>query len=133
MTTNDEQAILDLVATWNRASAAGDLETILPLMSDDVVFLTEGRPPMRRADFVTGFQNLNKTHRIEARSDVREIHVSGDMAYCWSKLSVSVVPLDGSGSVAREGHVLSILRRKPEGGWVIARDANLLPPPAPKK
>jgi len=130
---DDEQAILELMATWMRASAAGDLEAVLPLMAEDVVFLTAGRPPMRRAEFVAGFQSLVETHRIEGRSDVQEIHVSGDMAYCWTRLSVTIAPLDGGVPLVRDGHVLSVLRRKPGGGWVIARDANLLPPPAPKK
>jgi uncharacterized protein (TIGR02246 family) len=132
MSNDDEQAILDLMATWMQASTAGDLDAVLRLMSDDVVFLTAGRPPMRRAEFVSGFQSLGKTHRIEGRNDVQEIHIGGDMAYCWTRLSVSMIPLDGSAPLVREGHVLSVLRRKAEGGWVIARDANLLPPP-PKK
>jgi uncharacterized protein (TIGR02246 family) len=34
----DERAIRELIATWMRASAAGDLDTVLGLMSDDVVF-----------------------------------------------------------------------------------------------
>jgi uncharacterized protein (TIGR02246 family) len=39
----DEQAIRELVQTWLRASAAGDLDQVLALMSDDVVFLTPGQ------------------------------------------------------------------------------------------
>jgi uncharacterized protein (TIGR02246 family) len=132
MSHEDEQAILDLMATWMRASAAGDLEAVLPLMAEDVVFLTAGQPPMRRADFVAGFQGLIKTHRIEGKSDVQEIQVSGDMAYCWSRLTVTMVPLEAGAAMVREGHVLTVLRRKPDGGWVIARDANLMPPPAKK-
>jgi uncharacterized protein (TIGR02246 family) len=132
MSHEDEQAILDLMDTWMRASAAGDLEAVLPLMAEDVVFLTVGQPPMRRADFVAGFQGLIKTHRIEGKSDVQEIQVSGDMAYCWSRLTVTMVPLEAGSAMVREGHVLSVLRRKPGGGWVIARDANLMPPPARK-
>ena len=44
---SDEQAIRDLIANWARASAAGDLPQILSAMSEDVVFLTPGNPPMR--------------------------------------------------------------------------------------
>ena len=43
----DGKAIRDLVEIWMRASLANDLETVLGLMSDDVVFLGSGRPPMR--------------------------------------------------------------------------------------
>ncbi len=52
--TNDEQAIRETIATWLAASAAGDDERVLSLMSDDVLFLTAGRPPMvRDANLVT--------------------------------------------------------------------------------
>ncbi len=48
---DDEQEIRNLVSTWMTATKAGDVETVLSLMSDDVVFLVPGRPPMRKADF----------------------------------------------------------------------------------
>ncbi len=34
--SRDELAIRDLIATWMKASQAGDLETVLGLMTDDV-------------------------------------------------------------------------------------------------
>ena len=43
----EEQAIRDLVASWHRATAAGDVDTVLGLMADDVVFLVPGQPPMK--------------------------------------------------------------------------------------
>jgi len=42
-----EQAIRSLVATWLEAPSRGDLERVLELMADDVVFLGPARPPMR--------------------------------------------------------------------------------------
>jgi uncharacterized protein (TIGR02246 family) len=50
-THSDEQQIRDLVATWMAATKAGDIEKVLSLMSDDVVFLIPGQPVMRKADF----------------------------------------------------------------------------------
>ena len=41
--TEDEQAIRELIATWMRASMAGDTDTVLSLMADDVVFMVAGR------------------------------------------------------------------------------------------
>ena len=37
--TDDERAIRELVATWMTASQAGDIDTVLGLMTDDVVFM----------------------------------------------------------------------------------------------
>ena len=43
--TEDERAIRELIATWMRASMAGDTETVLSLMADDVVFMVAGQEP----------------------------------------------------------------------------------------
>src|SRR5262245_47399965 len=47
----DEQEIRELVETWMAATKAGDVEAVLGLMTDDVVFLVPGQPPMGRAEF----------------------------------------------------------------------------------
>jgi uncharacterized protein (TIGR02246 family) len=41
---SDEQAIRDVIDNWARASLAGDLAQLMAMMSEDVVFLTPGRP-----------------------------------------------------------------------------------------
>jgi uncharacterized protein (TIGR02246 family) len=43
---SDEQEIRQLVATWMAATKAGDTETVLSLMAEDVVFLMPGQSPM---------------------------------------------------------------------------------------
>jgi uncharacterized protein (TIGR02246 family) len=129
--TSDEQAIHDLVALWHRASAAGDVDTVLGLMADDVVFLVAGRPPMRgRSAFESGLRQLLATHRIESSGQVQEVQVSGTLAYCWTELTVRIVPSAGGNAATRTGNALSILRKQADGAWRLVRDANLLPPPA---
>jgi uncharacterized protein (TIGR02246 family) len=130
--TSDEQAIRDLVALWHSATAAGDVDTVLGLMDESVVFLGTGRPPMRgRSVFEAGLRKLLGTHRIESTGVVQEVEVSAGLAYCWTDLTVRIVPLDGGGEAAtRTGSALSILRKQPSGAWVVVRDANMLPPPA---
>ena len=126
--STDEQAIRNLVAQWHSATAAGDVDTVLGLMSRDVVFLIAGRPPMRGRDgFERGLRELLKTHRIESGGDIQELQVSGDLAYCWTLLNVRVVPLAGGTVNQRTGNALSIFRRQPDGRWLLVRDANLLP------
>lgn len=129
---NDESLIRDLIAQWQRASAAGDLPRLLSLMAEDVVFLVPGQPPMRRDDFAKSFQTLVQQIRIDASSEIQEIRVAGDWAYSWNHLSVTMTPLQGGSPKRLTGYTLTILRKKPDGNWVIARDANLLTaePPA---
>ena len=121
----DEREIRDVIATWLQASAAGDTEKVLSLMSDDVVFLVAGRPPFGKAEFAEA-SNALTTHRIEARHEVREVAVSGDMAYARSQLAITMTPVAGGPSLRRSGPVLSVFRKTPDGRWLLARDANLL-------
>ncbi|HWO42579.1 MAG TPA: SgcJ/EcaC family oxidoreductase, partial [Candidatus Eisenbacteria bacterium] len=43
---SDEREIRRLVATWMEATRAGDVETVLSLMADDVVFLLPNQQSM---------------------------------------------------------------------------------------
>lgn len=125
--TDDKQQIRDLIDAWAQASSAGDLEKILSLMDEDAVFLRAGHPPMRgREAFAAQFQKAIEQVRIEASSDIQEIDVSGDMAYCWNQLSVTMTPLKGGTAMRHTGPVLTIFRKKADGNWVLSRDANLL-------
>ena len=127
--SSDEQAIRSLVALWHSATASGDVETVLSLMAEDVVFLVAGRPPMQgRGSFESGLRKLLATHRIESTGEVREVSVSGDLAYCWSDLTVRILPRSGGSTANRAGSALSILRKQANGSWVVVRDANMLPP-----
>ena len=122
----DEQAIRDLIATWLRATAAGDLPQVLKLMADDVVFLTLGQEPFGRKEFEAGFKGMQSQVRVDGKSEIQEIQVNGDMAYCWNKLTINMIPLSGGEPKQRKGYVLSVLRKRPDGSWVLARDANLV-------
>ena len=123
----DERAIRDLVETWHRATAAGDVETVLTLMDEDVVFLLAGQPAVRgRRAFEQGLRDLLSRHRIESTSDVEAVDISGDLACCWARLTVRLTPRAGGAPTDRSGNALSILRRQPNGAWVVVRDANML-------
>jgi uncharacterized protein (TIGR02246 family) len=125
----DEQQVREVIATWMRASAAGDLERVLSLMAEDVVFLVPGQLPMRGRDaFAAASRAMAGEVHFEGRSDIQEIRVAGDYAFCWSHLSVAVTPLQGGAPMQRTGHVLSVFRKEPDGRWVLFRDANMLTP-----
>ncbi|HET7523629.1 MAG TPA: SgcJ/EcaC family oxidoreductase [Acidimicrobiales bacterium] len=128
---SDEQEIRQLVATWMTATKAGDVQTVLSLMADDVVFLVPGQPVMRKADFAAAAtaQSGPTAPRIEGSSEIQEVKVLGEWAFMWTQLTVVATPPDGSPSTTRSGHTLSILKKE-NGRWVLARDANLLAPGA---
>jgi len=125
--SNDEQKIRDLVATWMRATQRGDLPEVLRLMAEDVVFLTPGNPPMRGRDaFAAASREMAPKMSFEGASEIQEIRITGDWAYCWSELTVTMTPRDGGEAKRRSGQTLTILRRNTHGAWVVFRDANLL-------
>jgi uncharacterized protein (TIGR02246 family) len=126
---SDEEQIRKLVATWMEATKAGDIDTVLSLIAEDVVFLVPGMMPMGKREFATiaRAQANNAALKFDGTSDIQEIKVVGDWAFMWTRLSVIVTPSDGSPPVERAGHTLTVLNRQ-NGRWVLARDANLLVP-----
>jgi uncharacterized protein (TIGR02246 family) len=126
---SDEEQIRGLVATWMTATRLGDVDTVLSLMSDDVVFLVPGMPPMRKAEFAAAAraQATGAAPKFDGTSDIQEIKVIGDWAFMWTKLTVIATPPDGSPPTERAGHTLTVLNKQ-SGRWVLARDANLLAP-----
>lgn len=125
--TNDEAQIREVVATWMSATKAGDVETVLGLMSDDAVFLIAGQPPMRKSDYAAAAraQVGGEAPKFEGTSDIQEIKVLGDWAFMWQKLTVAVTPPNGAPPITRAGHTLTIFNKQ-NGKWVLARDANML-------
>jgi uncharacterized protein (TIGR02246 family) len=121
---DDERAIRELIATWMKVSQAGDIETVLSLMTDDVVFMVPGREPFGKEAFAAAAQGM-KGARMEGSSDIRELNVLGDWAYLRNHIAITITPPVGE-PVRRAGYTLTILRKGPDGRWRLARDANLL-------
>jgi uncharacterized protein (TIGR02246 family) len=132
--TEDERAIRELVDTWLAASKAGDLATVLSLMTDDVIFMVPGRKPFGKEAFAAASEGM-KSVRIEGSSDIQEIQVLGDWAYLRNYIEMTVSAPDAGKPVRRSGYTLTILRKEHDGCWRLARDANLLTaeqhPPSP--
>ncbi|HKO97387.1 MAG TPA: SgcJ/EcaC family oxidoreductase [Pyrinomonadaceae bacterium] len=121
---DDEQAIRRLVDRWLTATKTGDLETVLSLMDDDVVFMTPGKEPFGKEAFAANSREM-AGHKIDGVSDIKEIQVLGDWAWMGNYLKIAITTPDGK-TMRRSGFVLTILRKNSAGAWVIARDANLL-------
>lgn len=124
---HDERAIRELFATWLRATAGGDVAQLLRLLDDEAVFIMPGQPLMRgREAYATALRTVLETQRIEANNDIQEIVVSGDLAYCWNYLRVTLTPVQEGVAVRRSGYTLTILRKDATQGWRVYRDANLV-------
>ena len=126
--TDDERAIRTLVDTWMAASRAGDLPTVLGLMADDVIFMVQGREPFGKEAFAAGSQAMKDVH-IDGRSELQEVRVLGSWAYLRNHIDLTMTR-EGAPPVRRSGYTLTILRKEPDGRWLLVRDANMLAPHA---
>jgi uncharacterized protein (TIGR02246 family) len=123
---NDEKAIRDWGDSWLAASKKGDLATARDLMADDVVFMVPGKEPFGKDAFTVSSRETTGV-LVDGTSDIQEIKVHGDWAWMRNRLKVTIRPPNGK-SVVHSGYTLTILQKKPDGKWVITRDANLLTP-----
>ncbi len=124
--TDDERQIRELIDSWIVASNAHDLAALLDMMTDDIVFMTLGRPPLGKAEFAAQSERM-KSAAIEAKAEVQEIEVFGPRAFVRNHIRVQVTP-PGQMSKRMSGYAMSVLRKDADGHWRIARDANLVAP-----
>lgn len=124
---SDEEQIQLLTQTWMTATKTGDVNTMLGLMTEDVIFLVPGRPPMRKSEFAAALtaQSGQTRPTIDGTSDIQEIIVNGNWAFMWTTLAIVATPPSGGAPIKRAGNTLTVLKRE-SGKWLIARDANLL-------
>ena len=119
---DDEKAIRELVETWMKASQAGDVETVLSLMTDDAVFMVPGRDPFGREVFEAA---AGSGPKMEGTNELVEVEVLGDVAFSRNHIELTVT-MPGGEPVSRGGYTLTLYRKEADGRWRLFRDANLL-------
>ena len=123
---DDARQIRELIASWIAASKAHDLPALMDMMTDDVVFMTPGRAPFGKTEFAADVERT-KGVAIDARAEVQEIEVFGPWAYIRNHVQVEITS-PGQTPKRMSGYAMSVLRKEADGGWRIARDANLVAP-----
>ena len=124
----DEREIREVHSTWIDAVNAGDLDGLLTLMADDVVFLGPGQSPVGRDGFSANFSAAHQQVRIRCISELEEVVVVGEVAYTRSRDSLSVTPRAGGEATQLAGHRITVYRKHSDGRWLLARDAHTLSP-----
>jgi uncharacterized protein (TIGR02246 family) len=110
--TQDERNIRDWLDGWWQATRSDDLDGVLGLMADDVVFLTLGREPFGKAEFVDAARS--RSVKVDGRSEIDELEIAADWA--WLRTHIEVTMTATSGEVHhRAGSTLSILRKEANG------------------
>jgi len=123
--SSDEQAIRDLFAAWRQATSDRDVETLLSFVTDDATFLAPGQAPIRgKAAIEAMCRQMLGLYRWEQDWVFEEIQVFGEWGFCWGRDSATMTPLDGGPAVQASGMGMSILRKRPDGSWAVARGIN---------
>jgi uncharacterized protein (TIGR02246 family) len=123
---NDEQAIHQLSADWMAAVKAKDISKLLSLVTDDVVFLPPGLPPLRGKPAVEAMYKsfFPQFSSIEQHAALEEVEVAGDWAFAWGSETFVLIPQPGGSPIQMDGKGLSILKRQPDGSWKFSRAVN---------
>jgi len=124
--TADEDAITAVVDQWMEATRQGDLDTVLSLMTDDVVFMVPGSEPFGKARFAEMSRTMKDT-KIDGTSRIIEMKVMGNWAFVRNLITLTITP-EGGTPMMRSGYTLTLLRKNGDGQWKLARDANLVGP-----
>ncbi len=128
--TSAEQAVRDTHTRFIAAVNAADLEHVLSLMTDDVVFFSPGQAPFGRDQFPAGFSAGHREFELRCESALEEVVVSGDVAYTRARDSLALTPRAGGADSALAGYRMSVYRLQPDGVWRLARDVHTLAPVA---
>ncbi|AKU94957.1 Ketosteroid isomerase [Labilithrix luteola] len=122
--TDDEKAIRKVVETWTAASQSGDVDTVLGLMTDDVIFMVPGQEPFGKEKFAAASRGMDGM-KMEGKNEIVELRILGDWAFIRNHIDITVTPPNGK-AVRRAGYTLTLLQKEADGQWRLARDANLL-------
>ena len=106
------------------ASKAGDLATVLDLMTDDVIFMTAGREPFGKDEFRANSESM-RGMEMDGRADIREMQVLGNWAWIRNHIEIEMGG-PGATRAKRSGYTLTILKKGEDGRWRLFRDANLV-------
>lgn len=127
----EKEAIRRTDADWLAASAAHDLDRVLPFWADDATILPPGRPAVvgkeairkyvSGAFAIPGFSITWKTDKIE-------VSQSGDLAYSTGIDRISLNTPDGK-SLTQENRGVAVWKKQPDGSWKCVLD--VMSPAAP--
>lgn len=127
MTPIDRQAIEELYRAWFDAMEAEEAEPLLELVTDDVVLKGPGSPPVEGKESLREvLQGFHERYSESVEFEVLEAEAHGDWAFARVAESTRLRPKKGGEELEISGQHLSILRRREDGSWRVARDVGSL-------
>jgi uncharacterized protein (TIGR02246 family) len=135
-TTADEAAIRETLTSYEAALNASDTTAVVPLYTDDGVFMAPygpsavGKAAVQRAYYDLGFQAVT----LHLKFNVAEIvEMSPEWAFARTN-SAGTITVNATGATnAEAGQELFIFRKGSDGAWKIARYSFSATNPPPKQ
>jgi uncharacterized protein (TIGR02246 family) len=119
----DRQQLAKLLREHVDAVDASNVEAILAGMTDGVVYLAPGQPPVLGRDALRKvMEPFYGSNDAQVSMRAEETVVADDWAWEWGHLSGSIRPKSVTQATAFEGKYLYIYQRQRDGSWKIARD-----------
>ncbi|MBL7955281.1 MAG: SgcJ/EcaC family oxidoreductase [Flavobacteriales bacterium] len=120
-TTNDQNAIKDLLFAYRDALNASSTDQVIPLYTTDGVFMPTGFPTAIGTDQVRqAYDGVFSMIKLNIEFFIDEVQVDGDHAFTRTTSRGSTLIHATGETVPEENRELFVLQRT-EGGWKIAR------------
>jgi uncharacterized protein (TIGR02246 family) len=125
----DLEEISKTFRQWDAAIRAGDVPTLLGLVTEDAEFWTSSQPAVRGREVLgAAFEPLFDRFDMVQDFDCRELIVSGDWAFVRGTETNRLTPKEDGDPIRRNQRAFSVLHREEDGVWRFARGMTNLPP-----
>ena len=117
----DEDALNALVADFMVALNTGDADAMAALYTSDAVRMQpDGLPISGRETIRQNISQFFETGSLDVQLQVEETVFSGELAYVMGTFALGVIPNDGSPRTDTLGNWMRLMRREPDGSWLVA-------------
>ena len=129
----DVQAIKGIIAEWNTAVNAGDIERSMSHRADNEIIIPPNEPAIVGKEADRRFHQQWYDQLIFKEDDVvKDVHVSGDLAVAHVTWSAVVTPKAGGEPIKSNGNTIMVFKKQPDGVWnciyLIYSDESLIDP-----
>ena len=110
-----------LIANYMVAVNSSDADGVAALYSADALLMPPDALPIRGREAIR--QNMLQTFEIadlEVQLQIKETEFSGELAYVHGTFLLTVSPKDGTQPTESEGNWVRLMRREPNGRWLVA-------------
>ena len=117
----DENALNSLVADFMVAVNSGDADAMAALYASNAVRMPPDAEAIRGREAIR--QNMAavlEAADLEVQIQIQETEFSGELAYVHGTFALTTSPKDGSASSEMQGNWVRLMRREPDGSWLVA-------------